>query len=406
MKKRFCFSALVLSMAFAALGMPVSLAFEKFLTAVCNSSLYNIANVILAGFFAMVTLLLGYLGLQVGLWLNRKKYRAEKQPKKFLILALAGAFITGALCQVLFGLEYQTFSRTVQVDTQKTGAHVVLLMDKSNSMYYMQDACDEAACGFVDSLDENISVQFIAFAAGVKDENVSDFLVMTVENKEYMKDFIRAAEDEGGTDFDEVLEKAIDTLNTYADPAYKPIIIMLTDGVDDIEDTDILQTLQDTSSDISFFSVRLTEDDAGDRQDHRVQALITLAHSDFPITPNADGTVDINTVMAAFRDAMASASTIVEEYQKLVLGEDFLLAEHESSVLRVVARMLFCIAYTVLAAVAYYGKPDGKSLVVNGVVGTLCGAVMAFTMVGLGTLSVWILCLGAFAIMEEVPQHV
>lgn len=403
MKKRFSVIALLISAAGAALGFFSGGLVAALLGNVCNYSVENVVKIITSGYCAAAAVFFGYLGLRLGLWLDAGKYRIVNPRPMVTVAALLLAFAAGALGQTLYCLENQSYLSTVQVSGEMSGAHIVLLMDESSSMNSYVDTCKEAACAFVDELNEDFSLQFMAFSYDVKDRNTSQFLPMTDKNKEVVKDVIRNAYDMGGTDFDLVLAKALDTLSDHADPDYKSVVILLTDGADYIDDSATRQTL--SSDDVAFFTVRITMDDQLAQQDPAVQALIDLADEDFVLTTGVYGDLKTGDVIKALQDAMSIAGTKQITKWKLVLTTKSVWTGEETGIHQWIARLAMCAALSLIAALAYCGSLNLVQALINLTVGAGCGVVLQL-LPPVGIAVFLVLCMGAFVRLEEVTGDV
>ena len=402
MKKRFGFLPLALSSLFGVAGiLIVCLVFG----AIDPNTVWE--SVLISVLFFVVPLLLGFVGLRLALWLNRKQFQAKKDSGCFvrLVVVLILSGILGGVGQVLYCLEWQTYTVETGVTMQTKGNHVVMLMDISGSMRDEREACIEAACQLIDGLDETTTMQFIAFAATVEPRNESAFLPLTADNKLVLQDLIRAIDMEGKTNFNQPLETAIHTLQTHQDPDYRSMILMITDGKDDINSS-IKRTLSDPGSGIELFTLRITEGSGA--PDTQVQALIDLAKQDYPIQQKADGTVDMTTVLENLRSAIDSQRTITEERRKLAFGGDMVFTGmHTYFWWRPVIQVVLLGLYSVLISVAYYGKPGILSLLLSLAAGGFTGFMLYQGMEFYPALLI-ILCLGAFTEyeIEEVQADV
>ena len=408
MKKRFAFGMLASSLVYSAIGFVLSLAvlINLFEALPGDFSDTALGRILICGLCLACTLFFGYMGIRVALWLKRTKYR-EAPVKRNVAFVLLLTFVIGCVGQLLYSLEFKTFTRVVEGEMDSKGAHVVLLMDDSDSMLGMEDACAEAACNFIDSLDEKISLQFASFTYHVKE--ASQFLPMNDTNREEMKTFIRNKADAvGGTEFNAPLKMALETLKNNQAEGCRSVIILLTDGVASVADS-IKAQLNDETNDIFFFTVRLTEDGEGDKSNELVRALTELADQDFAIAPDANGKVDVTEVTSAFRNALTSAAgQVTEEYKKLTIGTDFILEfDSVGSVARNAVKVAVFALYAVLVAMVYYGPQSGKSILLHLVIGLVCG--LAYAIEGeIGVFVAWILCMGAYSVYEigEVQQNV
>jgi hypothetical protein len=254
----------------------------------------------------------------------------------------------------------------------------------------------------VDELNADISLQFMAFSYDVKDRNTSKFLPMTDANKAAVKDVIRDAYDMGGTDFDLALAKALKTLGDHADPDYKPVVILLTDGADYIDDPATRQAL--SSDELAFFTIRITDDQLS-QQDPDVQALTALADEDFVLVSGVYGDLKTGDVIEALRGAMDIAGTEQVTKRKLVFTDHFVWTAEETGIHRWIARLFLCAVLSLAAALAYCGSLNMVQTVINLTVGAGCGVVLQLLPI-IGIVVFGMLCMGAFVRLEEVTGDV
>ncbi len=406
MKKKFDFLGLALTSLLSFLGVFLVVQIYR-----CIPQDSSAAAVFVGALLLTVPMLLGFLGMRLSMWIRRRKYRMKK-PKAAagrLLAVMLAAAILGAAGQLLFEVEWQTYTVDTKVDAPMKGRHIVLLMDISGSMKNEKDACIEAACQLIGGMDETTTMQVIAFASAVTERCTSAYLPLTPENKDTLQEMIRSVNMAGGTNFNQPLDMAIKTLHDDMDPEYRSMILMLTDGKDSVENS-IRDTLTDPDCGIELFTARIT--DGSDFKDQNVQALIDLAVRDFPIVQQTDGSVDMSDVLDTFLAAVNHQKTIQEEHKKLALGSDFILdfsLGYRTAEFwwRPVVQMAVFTLYAVLVSAAYYGKPDRTSLLLNLTAGLVTGLALVFKVAEF-VLLLSFLCLGGFTLyeIEEVEGHV
>lgn len=402
MKKKFDFLMLILTSFCAAIGIGIVGAVNAMLDP--DSVMTGVLSSLL---FFTVPLLMGYFGLKLALLLKRKQFvqKDSSGSIRALVLALAVSAVLGAVGQLIYAIEWQTYTTEEVIETKVKGSHVVMLMDISGSMQDEQAACQEAACQLIDGLDETTSLQFIAFAGSVEPRNKSGFVTLTPENKVPLQELIRSVNMSGGTNFNQPLEEAVDTLKKNKQQDYRNMIIMLTDGKEPIKES-VKASLTDPDNAIDLFTVRIT--DGSDDSDSDVQALIKLATQDFPVTKNANGTVDVTTVLDTFRAAMNSQSVITKEHKKLAMGSDLIFAANmEDFWWRPIVQVLVFGIYAVLISLAYYGSLGKLSALLSLVSGVACGFLLT-TQTEVYAVVLVLLCFGAYTVyeVEEVRQNV
>lgn len=402
MKKRFDFLMLILTSFCAAIGIGIVGAVNAMMTpgAVMTGVLSSLL-------FFTVPLLMGWFGLKLALLLKRKKYEQKDASGgiKALALALAVSAVLGVVGQLIYAIEWQTYTTEKVIESPIKGSHIVMLMDISGSMVDERPACVEAACQLVEGLDETTSMQFIPFAAAVDDENVSGFAPLTADHKMTLQNMIHSAKMSGGTNFNHPLEMAINTLKKNKQQDYRNMIIMLTDGKEAINDA-VKASLTDPDNAIELFTVRIT--DGSDDSNSNVQALIKLATQDYPVTQKADGTVDVTTILNNFQAAMNFQKIITEEHKKLAMGSDLIFAANmEDFWWRPIVQVLMFGIYEVLISLAYYGSLGKASMILSLATGLASGFTLT-SQTELFAVILIIFCFGAFTIyeIEEVRQHV
>ena len=358
-------------------------------------------SLFLSTLFFVTMLLAGFSGMYLAAQLYRKKYQIQMEGSfRRLAVVLLLTAVLGGVGQLLYGLELQTYTTTTTSSEPTKGMHIVVLMDVSGSMQDEQPVCVDAACQLIEGLDETTSMQFIAFAGTVPKRGESAFLPLTKEHKAQLQTMVQSVKLEGGTNFDEPLDKAIATLQNNHDPAYRSLIIMLTDGEDSVNST-IKSILTDPNSGIDLFTLRIT--DSSDVISSNTQALIDLAEMDFPIVPQEDGAVDISSVRQAFQTAL-NHTPVTETHTKLALGDTLIFAEVNDTFAwqHMLASVVFAL-YALLISIAYYGKPSRMSAAFNLVFGAVTGWITDDVYI-----LFLVLCLTAFTILEpeEGISHV
>lgn len=392
MKKRFDFFMVVLTVLFASFGI----GFVGGVHGMMDSDSVG-TSLVCAILFFTVPVLTGYLAIRIALLLRRRKMMKKNSDGslKTLVIALLLSAVVGAVGQLVYAIEWQTYTTEKVIETKMKGSHVVMLMDISGSMLDEKPACMEAACQLIEGLDESTSMQFVAFAAAVKDENVSAFVPLTADNKISLQTLIQKADMSGGTNFNHPLEIAIKTLEKNQKQDYRNMIIMLTDGTSSIDDS-VKKTL--TGSDIELFTIRIT--DGTNDSDTDVQALIQLAAKDFPIKPQSDGSIDVSLILESFRAALNSSRVVTEEHRKLALGSDLVFAANMQDFWwRSIVQVVVFGIFSVLVSFAYYGSFGKVSFVLSLATGILCGVVLVVEAELFAMLLIF-MCFGAYTVYE------
>lgn len=401
MKKKFDFLMAPLTGVISYLGILAA--------AYCWGFLHNgsvMMSVFIAVLLFVIPMTAGFLTMQLVLLFQRKKYNLQTKGAfvRFVAVLLVTA-VLAAVSQLLYCFEWQTYSTEKVIENKTKGSHVVLLMDISGSMKDERSACIDAACELVNSLDENTSMQFIAFAGTVEPRNKTAFLNLTPDNKLVVQDVIRNVKMEGGTNFNYPLEEAMDTLIQNQDPDYRSMILLLTDGREATVNAQNKQKLRDNSQ-IELFSLRVVPANATISKEEK--ELMELAVKDFPLEQQKDGSLDMSTVLQTFKTAINHKKVEVEWHKKLAMGSDVVFgSDNQGYWWRAVTQIVMFTLYSVLLSVAYYGKPGIPSLILSLAAGALTGWVAGID-VNLMGFVLAILCLSAYTVYEvgEGPQNV
>lgn len=325
------------------------------------------------GAFFLMLFVFGFCALQLAMALNRT-YKVERQPLWWVafLLACVLLFGIGTGGQYLFMYSREEVVVPAEVD-------MVLLLDASGSMdsYGYTGPRTDAACQFVDSLDEDCRLQVMAFAGRVLDS--SQLLTMDSTNKNALKQMISSIDASGATDFNEPLEKAKDTLDNLGRQNCNKAVILLTDGESGV-DTSVVQSYM--GSNIRIFSIRISSKNYLDAD---AQALADLAQStggfDTQLIPRADGSIDTADMLKAFQDAFeATAETEVNMREDLIV-----YAKDGITLWQFLIRALVMVLCAILIGIGYFGTVSLSSVISSGVMG-LTASVLVSVVEGVGYL--------------------
>lgn len=355
MKKRFGILSLVLS------GIGSALGFGGIYYGLYNLlSRSTIGCAVLVGAAMTAALLGGFWGMRVGQFAIRQTHRLI-QPKTYIALALIGAFLLGACGQLVFGLERKPTRSTIKVPVEGGEANVIILLDGSDSMADKLDDCRDAIGTFLDSLNESISAQCAVFSYDVKEPNRSALLPMTGDNKGSLKSVLQNASCIGGTEYNAPLAHAIATLEENRQENRRSVILLVTDGASPV-DSGIKEALK---SGIDLITVRLNDSDPLSRE------LGALATKDIPMTDSIDGAL----ICDAFWSLFGYNVETIESPGSLGLGTDLIFDRNVNHPWRTATRIVMLALFSLLAALAYYGKPNILSLLLHPVLGVCCALV-------------------------------
>lgn len=353
-RKSFCISAALGSLAgsalFALLITPRN--FEALNTAG--------ARAFWVGGFFLAVFAGGFAGLHLSLHFSRK-YKVQRT--RFWIPAFLLA------CVLLFGIGaggQALFMYSKEEVTIPASADMVLLLDASGSMYfsgYTQPRTD-AACQFVDNLSDDNRLQAVSFAGKVLDS--TSFINMDTQGKRALTQFIQGIDSVGDTDFNAPLREAMQTLDQQGRADCGKAVLLLTDGEGDL-DSDVVKTY--LGGGVKVFTIRISSDAVLSKD---AQALADFAADtggfDVQLTPAADGTVNAEDMLKAFRDAFQATTET-----RVNMGKDLLVYAEQTSPFQFVLRAVVFILCAVLGGVGYFGQFSFKLGAVNGV----CGLVSA-----------------------------
>lgn len=351
----------------------------------------------MAEFFA-VTLLLGYLGFELYIWLHRKKFTVIG--KRSILFGIVASLIigaaTGAVGQAIYSLEMQEYTEYDTIDTESKKTNVCFLMDYSSSMNSVHDNCVDAAKAVIDELDENVSFQFAAFANILIDEknHASEMLPATDSNKKVLKDFIDSVFLYGyGTDFNIPLDFAVSSLNDNKANDTRSVIVMLTDCEATVEQS-VIDNVKKNNCELyvlTYFNGTSTFDN-----------LTPNADEVFHLDPGSTGNDAIKQVTEALKKAVNGSDTVEVTKTKLAMSENLILGRGESSFMRIIVRALVYGIICAAAGFIYYGFEDPKKLLINFLFGVLAAVVSIVAVtIGLLVLLVGMTDFTKFIITEE-----
>lgn len=323
------------------------------------------------GAFFLMMFVFGFCALQLAMLLSRK-YKVERPRLWWAAFLLACVLVFG----IGFGGQY-LFMYSKEEVVVPAEVDMVLLLDASGSMesYGYIEPRNDAACQFVDSLDEHCRLQAVAFAGRVMDS--TQLLKTDSANKAVLKQMISAIDASGITDFNEPLKLAKDTLDSQGRPDCNKAVILLTDG-DSPLDPDVINMY--VNSDIRVFSIRISSDSI---LIANAQALADFAQntggSDTQLTPNPDGSIDTADMVKAFRDAFeATSETEVNMRKDLII-----YAEDGVTMWQFVIRALVIVLCAVIIGIGYFGVISLPSAISSGVMG-LITAILVTVLEGVG----------------------
>lgn len=367
----------------------------------------TIPAVIGNGLFFLLVFSGGCLGLRLGLKIRHIRIELPGKHRMTAILCAMLIFVAGAAGQCLFMMDTEDYTIRTGGDT----VDLVLLLDGSSSMDSLgyQEARNDAAAEFIESLNEDTMLQVIGYHGGIISAYTSYLLEMTDDNKEALVDLVRDMDSVGTTNYNTALSAALETL-TGSDAREDSVkaVILLTDGFEGDLDSDTISSFE--ASGAMLFTVRITTSGS----DTQIRDLIDLAESsggfDLALMPDASGDISSGDLSEAFADAFAEASEF--SGKKLVFsGTIMLYDEHEEDLTlwQILVRFVTILLCMIAASLVYYGRTDRHSLGKNAV----CALLLSVLLIILGDSFLFLrmlpiaLLLGtAFVSMEitEIPE--
>lgn len=316
-------------------------------------------RILWSGGFFLLIYLAGFLGLSIGLAiLSRIRGFRVRRSGNWLLVFLLGAvliFGAGAGGQALF-------MRSEAVDEyHPTPVDVVLLLDDSSSMelYGYDGARTEGTCLFVDSLDENVRVQVIAFSGLVRE--YLPFTTADDAGKEQIKEGVRNIDLTGLTDFDLPLTAAAQSLTENGRADCQKAILLFTDGEASLADETVQKVI---GSGAKLFCVRISGSDQTDEISADMRKLADLAvqtgGADIVLEPAADGTVNAEDLLTAFQTAFAA---VVETIR--VVPDGLLAVSAGITTYQWIIRVITILLIAVLTGIGFFGRIRPLPLILN-----------------------------------------
>lgn len=320
-----------------------------------------------------VSLLMGYLGLELELWLNRKNFKAIG--RKSILFGIVASIVLGAAIgaagQTLYALEIQKYTEDEIIEGKKDRANIALMADYSGSMDGILQSYLEATDELIDSLDEKNSLQFAAFTSVDIDKNThaTDMLPMTAQNKKIIKDFYDKLPYMYGysTNFDIAIDFAVDSLISNHSDSIRSVVLILTDCQGFVSQ-DVLDRCKQNNCELYVLTLK--------NELTTINQLEQVADKYFELEPNPDGSINVSDAVEALEEAIDGTTTVTETKKKLALSMDMIVSSDDLTVFRVIITMLFFGLSGAAAGFIYYGFEDIKKLAVNFLLGVFAAMVM------------------------------
>lgn len=318
-----------------------------------------------------VTMIMGCIGLELSLFINRKKITVIGRRKFILtvILALILGFLTGAAGQFLFALNTE---KEVKGPTKKaTDTSIVFMMDSSGSMSDVYKDCIEASCDFIDELGDSCYYQYIAFS-GTSDPK-TPLLQLTDKNKELIKEAARNSSlCASGTWFDPPLKDAYNTLTNNSN-SRKKIAILFSDCVTSDGYSFVSEEVVNMykSSDIKLYIIMVS-----DNRDATLSSndpLSQIAYELFTVTADNYGKIDISNFSEILKNASLGIDRGDIYRQKVILDEEMMLTSKDESLIEFIVRIATYTTFSLIVGIIYYGFESKKLIIINAFLGLIAG---------------------------------
>lgn len=365
--RKFSFAAWLSSLVGAALGAVGSVAGTAGVIRIVrrvfspewggNNLLIPWYGAFFAGMFAG-----GWLGLNLWIKWNRN-YEIQRSGGRLgtFLPVLLLLFGTGAGGQALFMYSKEEVAVSAAVD-------MVLLLDASGSMDMAGFSLPrtEAACQFVDSLDEDCRLSAIAFASIVLDS--SELRIMDARGKENTKEFIRGIDSVGATDFNLPLKAAMDILESEGRTDCRKAVLLLTDGEGELAQNLAGEYLE---KGILVYTIRLSAS-SGTSSYARELAEFAADTGGFDtcLKPDSDGSVDTADMLAAFQDAFRAST----QTQVVMRGE--LMNVEGNTAYQFLVRLVTLCLYSLFCGIGYFGRPRKAALFLNLLMGAVWSGLL------------------------------
>lgn len=372
MRRRFGFSTMVLTLALSLLGLLLC----SFLREDALTARFPFRVAYCALWFAL-PLVLGLAGMEESLWLNRKRFRPARRRGVVLgfLAAAVLSSVIGGVGGALYTLDNKVIVEEITVRTGKKANHIVLLIDGSDSVQQDKAEIGLAACGLIDALDEEVSMQAAFFTRALTAEDVryrTDYLPLEDGVKEEFKEFIQNMDIVGGTCFEGPLRLALDTLEGRAGRKEAAVIIMLTDGDGEMSDS-LARDVEKSGA--LLYTVRINPSDSADAR--RLAKLAEATGGEDLTVESGDSDELVEDLLDAFQRAVG-VKTEEETHTELVSEEVLLPGGGGGAVTawRIAVRMISYALYALLIQWAYYRRITPAGLILGVVAGLFTGYII------------------------------
>ena len=321
----------------------------------------TVGLIVWSGCVFTIPLLAGLIGVCIAEQIHRRNgIHVVKRGHRFIsfLLAIVLGMLLGGGGQALYMLRVDKHTEQV-----KENSCVSILMDGSTSMADCRDACINAAEQLIDSMDQGNAVQITLFASEVLD--YTPLMYMDDAGKDQLKQFVRAMDTVGGTDFDAPLQQALDMLAAFPDLKSRKSVILLTDGKADISD-EIQNSYLDEQ--ISLHSICIQNEADGEEPSLKnLKAFVNKSGGKYiTLQKSENGTLDMNELLSALQYAYESPEkTVSMNSSLLVYGSEGM------NILRFLLRLIVFAIYGLAVTFVYYHRVGVSDLIVSGVIAVL-----------------------------------
>lgn len=317
-----------------------------------------------------VTLIMGYIGLELSFWIKRKKYKVigKRNTAISLVLALVLALVIGTFGQTLYALELKTEDNVfIEEET-----NAVFLLDWSLSMNYQRLSCMQAISDSLEKMNEDVYFQYVPFSSYDIDRqnHATELLPVSNSNRELLKSKIQKNWiDICANNFDMALDFAVETITNTQYESRRNIIVLFSDCVGDA-DTSISSVLSNYG--IEFYIMFIKNSEAFSAGPSGTP-LLSVADETFSVdcgTLGIEG-ADVDDCTDAISKILIGENNDDKTIKKLMITSDMIFKSGEVNFWKVLVRVLFFGMFTLAASYLYYGFENKMKILVNFVFGAV-----------------------------------
>lgn len=333
---------------------------------------YDYISIILysAAFFA-IPLVFSLIGIGIVELYRKRNYEIQKKGNRILsvITALILAALLGGGGQAVYSLDLPQWKKDKPEEVVKSSsADISILLDFSGSMASYKAKCRQATCDLIDAVDKDDYIQIILFAESILNDD-PPLLKATDENKQKLKNIVNGPYNGIGTNFNEPLTYAYDTLTGKTSKSKNKAVIMLTDG-DAPLNSSVYQDYISAKIPVYSICIDITLSNVED---------LVVDSGGYSVPLEGDD-IDNGELLNAFRNIYEDE--IPREELDDVVSKTYLpmfYGGEELSFLRVLIRLLIFALYTVLCSWCMYYEIGKSTLITAAVTAAVATLITCFT---------------------------